>query len=248
MLQFTALSQLRELVLFSTAHAPDSQAGLSVLAGSLTALELHECGTAPLTATLASLTNLVCLTVIGLHTGTPLAGLEATVVHALPVLQRLTRLELVFEEPTRLPQALAHAPELRELSLYSGAEDVSLPHDCELPAGPWPQLQQLEASWPRLRGSVASLHGMGLLERLNINSHPWPPWPIHLAAWDAFWAWAASCQTLSSLFIWWCQNEGMTIRTTTSFCAPGAPSTWSMPCCRCSAPAQPCTSPPRQSM
>ena len=128
-------------------------------------------------------------------------------VHALPALRRLTRLELVFEEPTRPPAALAHAPELRELSLYSGARDGALPQGCQLPAGPWPQLRQLEASWPRLRSSVANLFGMGRLEKLNINSHPWLTW-LEPASWGAFGAWATGCPTLTSLFVWWCQDEG----------------------------------------
>lgn len=73
LLQFAALTQLRELTLFCTAYTPASQAGLSALAGSLTALEINECNTAPLPATLASLNNLACLTLVGLHIGTPLA-------------------------------------------------------------------------------------------------------------------------------------------------------------------------------
>lgn len=207
--QITTLARLRELSLDSIAYPPVSLAGLSALGGSLTALKLEDCYTALMPSTLASLTGLACLTIVGLQIGMPIAAFEAAVAHALPALQRITRLKLEWEEPTSLPAALAHAPELQKLSVYSRFDlGELLQQGLELPAGPWPQLRKLEAGWPRLLASAGvSLHGMGRLEKLKINTHPWPPLPTQHGAWNAFWTWAAQHQPLSSLLVWWGRDD-----------------------------------------
>jgi len=207
--QLTELTRLRKLQLFNTSYTAASQAGLSALAGSLTALELSECNKAPLPRTLAALTGLAHLSVEGLSSHTPHAALEAALVHALPMLRRLTHLSLQIEGLIPLPAALAHAPELRQLCLYSGVGYEPPPPGCALPCGPWPQLQELELSWPHLLGSaVASLEQMGRLTALTINTKPRTPPPAQLGAWDAFWAWAAHHQPLRDLVVSWMGDEG----------------------------------------
>lgn len=205
MLQFTALTRLRELMLCNAYYTTASQAGLSALAGSLTALDLVECKAAPPPSTLAALTGLARLNVAGLATDAPLAALKAALVQALPVLRRLTHLTLELTGLTPLPTALACAPELRQLCLFNGTRNDPLPPGFALPSGPWPQLQELEVSWPHLLGSaVASLQQMGHLTALTINGPSRMPEPAELSA---FWAWAAQHPPLRNLLVFWTRDE-----------------------------------------
>lgn len=108
--------------------------------------------------------------------------------HALQQLPQLTGLLLEGTMSGSLPPAIAAMSQLQWLHLGCDFLD----DDYSLPAGAYQSsLRHLVASFYIVTASAAALGGMTRLERLSVTE---PPYKLqHMAAaWDGFWAWAAS--------------------------------------------------------
>lgn len=198
--QFLTLTGLRDLSLSHAFYTADSMEGLTALSSTLTSLELDDCSEMMPPAVLAAFGRLekLRLNATALHPHPPRAAIEAALAHALPELASLTKLVLIGS--LQLPAAAAHMPSLKACSLAIH-ELLGEGPGLALPAGPWPALRRLNASWPHLEASSLAACGLPCLETLLVSITPPPPAPDEQGAWDGFWAWAATHPPLRQLCI-----------------------------------------------